>query len=136
MNLSPHFTVAEMTESRTAKANGHVIQIGKKHLDNLRHLCETVLEPLRAIVGPLIITSGYRDKKLNDLVGGVPTSKHCTGQAVDFRPARCSYVEAGKALEDSEIAFDQLIYYHDEARLHVGLRDGTQRRMVLHKGKR
>lgn len=134
MRLSQHFTLEEMLESNTARKHGHTIIVTDEAIANLRVLCESVLEPLRAEVGPIIITSGFRDAITNKLVGGVANSDHCTGRAVDCRPARCSYIEAGRFVEDS-LDFDQLIYYHDEARLHVGYRAGANRKQVIHKGK-
>lgn len=43
------------------------------------------LNMLRTFYGrPMIVTSGYRPKKINDSVGGKPKSKHITCQACDF----------------------------------------------------
>jgi uncharacterized protein YcbK (DUF882 family) len=44
-----------------------------------------VLEPLRiTLQKPVIITSGYRSKKLNEAIGGSSTSQHMKGQAADL----------------------------------------------------
>ena len=84
--LSEHFSMEEMTRSRTAT---------EKHIDNtppdaagrnLKILCTQVLEPARAKYGrPIVITSGYRCAKLNAAVGGVPKSYHTKGMAADIR---------------------------------------------------
>ena len=91
MKLSPHFSLSEFESSATATAKG--IDNTLKHsdvdhcriIDNLRALCLEVLEPLRRHLDrPLVISSGYRCKKLNQLVGGVRTSQHMTGEAADI----------------------------------------------------
>ena len=44
------------------------------------------LDELRAACGfPLIVASGYRTEKHNELVGGVDSSSHTSGYAVDLR---------------------------------------------------
>ena len=45
-----------------------------------------LLEPARQQVGPIIINSGYRNPRVNALVGGVRNSQHLLGQAADIRP--------------------------------------------------
>ena len=86
MNLTQHFTLEEMTASKTAR---------KMHIDNtpssdaiknLKILCTQILEPARQRFGrPLTITSGFRCSKLNRLVGGKPNSYHLKGMAADIR---------------------------------------------------
>ena len=47
----------------------------------------SILDPIRELIGPYIVSSGFRCQKLNRLVGGVPTSKHSFGIAADiFKP--------------------------------------------------
>lgn len=85
MQLSEHFTLEEMTRSETAKIHGYANTPNADELYNLRILCEKVLEPARAKVGkPLVITSGFRNKTVNKLVGGVSNSFHVNGQAADI----------------------------------------------------
>ena len=43
-------------------------------------------EPARLEVGPILINSGYRNSRVNSLVGGVSNSQHLIGQAADIRP--------------------------------------------------
>ena len=107
MKLSPHFSLSEFESSATATAKG--IDNTLKHsdvdhsriIDNLRALCQEVLEPLRRHLDrPVVISSGYRCKKLNQLVGGVRTSQHMTGEAADI--ASPKFDSSGKKLLPSE----------------------------------
>lgn len=107
IQLSPHFTLRELTRSDTATRLGidnSLDPSNPKHqpiLENLRNLCTHVLEPLRSFANsivdgntsprggrkeiPILINSGYRCPALNKAVGGVPNSQHLTGQAADIR---------------------------------------------------
>ena len=82
-HLSPHFTLGEMT-----KSNSHpeVYNIpDHEAIANLKRVCGW-LEVLRSRAGgPILINSGYRSPQLNKKIGGVPTSNHLTGCAVDIR---------------------------------------------------
>ena len=42
---------------------------------------------------PILVNSGYRCKKLNEMVGGVQKSMHTKGLAADFRTTRVEDVE-------------------------------------------
>lgn len=85
MNLSQHFTLAEMTFSPTAIKKGIDNNPNAQAVRNLTALCEKVLEPLRAYIGSSIkISSGYRCEVLNSLIGGAKSSQHKFGQAVDI----------------------------------------------------
>jgi hypothetical protein len=53
---------------------------------NMAYGCLMLLEPARREVGPIIINSGFRNSRVNALVGGVKNSQHLLGQAVDIRP--------------------------------------------------
>ncbi len=79
--ITPHFSLAEMASRDSADA-GQDTPGDVYH--NLTHLCQDVLEPLRAQFGPLTITSGYRSVAHNEAVGGAPGSKHTFGMAADI----------------------------------------------------
>jgi len=55
-------------------------------IPNAVALCENVLEPARAVLGPIRVNSGYRSKKVNSAVGGAWGSQHQFGQAADIIP--------------------------------------------------
>lgn len=84
MKLTPHFSLAELTASNTAKARGIDNTPAPEHLDKLILTAE-LLERVRTLLGcPVIVTSGYRCMQLNIAVGGVTSSDHARGQAADI----------------------------------------------------
>lgn len=84
--LTPRFSLAEFLKSGQAARTGRVIEDPPPMIiANLTRLAESVLEPLRTIIGrPIVITSGYRPPWLNALVGGSKASDHMTGCAADI----------------------------------------------------
>ena len=88
INLSEHFTLAELTKTSVKIEN----MPNEAQVENLKRICGW-LEQLRRrwnnIYGdgddPIVINSGYRSEAVNKAVGGVPTSNHTTGCAVDIR---------------------------------------------------
>lgn len=124
--LSPHFTLSELCVSRKAEEHGIANIPPDEAVANLRRLCEGCLEPLREALGlPVVITSGFRTKELNNLVAHASaTSQHIQGQAADL------YIGSGltvqgeglsrrellikafrEILQNPKIDFDQLILY-------------------------
>ena len=88
--LSPHFTLREFVVSQTAKEHGIVNVPSEQEIENLRALCVHTLEPIREALGmPIVVTSGYRTKALNDkLAHSSKCSQHMQGQAADFYVAK------------------------------------------------
>lgn len=124
--LTPHFKLREFTESATAMKHGIDNRPTPEVVENLQRLCTHTLEPLREKLGlPIIITSGYRTKELNEIiVHASRKSQHMSGQAADFYvaqgPVQGSRVQGSRELliqafrliiEDESIDFDQLIIY-------------------------
>lgn len=88
MQLTPHFSLAELAASSTAASKG---------LDNAptpeaaQHLVRTaeMLERIRSALGvPITVTSGYRSRVVNQAVGGAATSDHQRGMAADILAPR------------------------------------------------
>jgi hypothetical protein len=85
MNLSPNFSLKELTKSDTATRLGIDNTPNEETIDNLKTLCDKVLQPVREHFGKSVtINSGYRSPESNAAVGGSKTSDHCKGQAADI----------------------------------------------------
>lgn len=139
MQLSPHFSLAEMTASQTSARKGIANVPDARALAALRHLCVAVLEPLRTRIGrPVIVTSGYRSPRLNRAIGGAPGSQHSRGEAADIVVPGMTHREVARIIRD-HLPFDQLILEFanptDPARgwVHVSARVTGNRRNVLTK---
>ena len=125
--LTPHFSLAEMTTTSTGI---HNIPTGQA-LQNLTYTAQQ-MEKVRTILGnnPIKINSAYRSDAVNRAVGGVTTSAHSFGFAVDFVcPAFGTPYEVCAALIKAGMKFDQLI--HEKRRwVHIGfgLKSGISNR--------
>ena len=85
MKLTENFTLAELTKSETAEKNNLDNTPNEQQIECLRQLCVHILQPLRDdFQKPLVVSSGFRSKKLSLLIKSKPTSQHCLGQAADF----------------------------------------------------
>ena len=82
IKLSNHFTLDEFLNVRKYPDNKPTMQ----HVVNMTYGCLMLLEPARQVVGPILINSGFRNLRVNALVGGVKNSQHLLGQAADIRP--------------------------------------------------
>lgn len=134
MKLSAHFDLAEFTRSESAKREGLDNTPTPEHLENIKTLCEKVLEPIRLKYGSINISSGYRGKMLNHFIGGSVSSDHCVGRAADI-----DMDDSGTGVTNKEIfcyikdnlEFDQLINEFNYSWVHVGYRQGANRKQVL-----
>lgn len=113
IKLTENFTLEELTFSETASRKGFDNTPPKEALDNLGRVA-TLLEQVRKIINrPIIVTSGYRCKDLNQAIGSSETSQHRKGAACDFKVKGMNPDDVVKAIIDSEIQFDQLIREFD-----------------------
>lgn len=130
MRLSPHFTLAELTVSETARAHGIANTPTAEHLANLRVTAHR-MEAVRRILGrPISPTSGYRNPTVNKLVGGVPTSAHALGWAVDFAG---SLAEARRLAEQLD-SYDQIILERGGQLIHVSFDPRNRRQTLTQRG--
>ena len=134
MRVSKNFLLSEFTNSSTAKRLGIDNEPTKKHLRNLQRTVDFLLQPLRDAVGPIRISSGYRNPSLNRAIGGSRSSQHCKGEALDLQ-----FWEMGQMnnkviydwILDSGIEFDQMINEFDFSWIHVSLVKKGNRMQVL-----
>jgi hypothetical protein len=108
MNLSPHFTLAELTFTDHRQFDNTPNQI---EIANLQRLA-VLLEQARTLLGaPIMINSAYRSKAVNDAVGSKDSSQHRLGCAADFRVPGMTPDQIVKALIN--LPYDQIIREFD-----------------------
>jgi zinc D-Ala-D-Ala carboxypeptidase len=113
MNLSPNFTLQELTHSDAAVRHGWENNPDANEINNLTRLAD-LLEKVRAVVNkPIMINSGYRCKLVNDSVGSSDKSQHRIGCAADIRVPGMTPDEVVKAVIASGMEYDQLIREFD-----------------------
>jgi uncharacterized protein YcbK (DUF882 family) len=77
IQLSKNFLLSEFARSQTASRHKIDNTPSNRAIENLRLLCEKVLQPIRdSYKSPVIISSGYRCRQLNKLIGGAAGSQH------------------------------------------------------------
>jgi len=131
---APHFTLAELTASDTARRYGLDNRPGPQAAARLGELARRVLEPLRRRFGPLAVTSGFRSAELNWFVSLARTSRHCTGEAADLKPlSRGADLKAMAAYAWRRLPVREVIVEHPPGGwLHVSLgRPGEAARLLL-----
>lgn len=100
-------------------------------LNNINALVNNVLDPLRAMIDrPIIITSGYRNQQVNELVGGSKTSQHLSGKAADFYVQGYTPQQMNVVYQTIQMSFDfdQLIFYPSKNIIHVSWNGNKNRR--------
>lgn len=140
MKISKHLDLAEVIKSDSAKRKGISNMPTPEHLENFKKLAENVFEPIRKHFGvPIHISSGYRSKELNALIGGSLTSQHCSGEAIDIDMDGSANGVTNKMVFDfikDNLNFDQLIFEFGTKDapdwVHVSWEtSGKQRKQVL-----
>ena len=137
MKLTENFSLNELTKSQTAERKGIDNTPSTEHQENLKSLCEMILQPIRDHFGKVVtISSGYRSPELCTAIGSKITSQHAKGQAADFEIFGLS----NKFLADyinSELYYDQLILeYWNESDpnsgwVHCSFSEGQNRKQYL-----
>jgi hypothetical protein len=109
MNLSANFTLKELTKSDTATRLGLDNTPDDKALENLKTLCEMVLQPVREHYGKSVsVNSAYRSPESNAAVGGSKTSDHCKGMAADIEIVGVANADLAQWIMDN-LEYTQLI---------------------------
>jgi zinc D-Ala-D-Ala carboxypeptidase len=111
MNLTPNFTLAELTvtDHREFKNESNPTET-----ENLKRLAN-LLEQVKVAIGgkPVMVNSAFRCKEVNDAVGSKDTSQHRIGCAADIRVPGMVPDAVVKAIIAAKLPFDQLIREFD-----------------------
>ena len=109
MKLSANFTLSELTKSQTAVRKNIKNEPSTAHVENLIHLAETVLQPVREHFGKaVVISSGYRSPELCEAIGSSSKSQHARGEAADFEIPGVDNMQLATWI-NKNTNFDQLI---------------------------
>ena len=134
--LSPHFTLGELTKS---SSHPEIYNIPSHvAIANLKRVCVWLEELRKRYNQPIIINSGYRSPQLNRAIGGVATSNHLSGCAVDIRVSGLEQLIVYAAIlldisRDWQQDFDELLIEknrHGAMWLHFAVRPSGNRRKV------
>lgn len=114
MQLSPNFSLEELTRSETAARGGWDNTPNDQELENLKRLA-ALLQDVKAAVGgnPVMINSGFRSKPVNDAVGSKDSSQHRLGCAADLRVPGMTPRQVVEACIAANVQFDQIILEFD-----------------------
>ena len=120
-----YFSLDELCASATALREGIDNRPPKCAYHLLHVLVDQLLDPIRKAWGaPIMVTSGYRCPRLNELVGGVTHSHHILGCAADIITGnkadhRRLFNLIRQMKNEGRIRFTQLIWEGDGRWIHV-----------------
>jgi uncharacterized protein YcbK (DUF882 family) len=126
-----YFTLKELTKTATGLPNTP----DEEAIKNLEFLVEKILDPVRELWGaPITVNSGYRSPEVNRAVGGVATSQHLKGEAVDITAGSQPKNEIlFGMIANGGYDFDQLIDEKKYTWIHVSIkRTGYNRKRAFH----
>ena len=132
-----YFSVNELTSSATALREGIDNRPSKCAYHLLHVLVQQLLDPIREAWGePIVVSSGYRCKQLNALVGGTKYSHHILGCAADIIAGnkadhRRLFRLIVKMQQEGRIKFTQLIWEGDGRWIHISYVPGDLRCQVI-----
>jgi hypothetical protein len=111
MNLTEHFTLAELTHTDHREFDNVP---NKAELENLKRLA-AFLEDVKVVLGgrPIMVNSAFRSKQVNDAVGSSDKSQHRLACAVDFRVPQLTPDQVVRAIIESDLPYDQVIREFD-----------------------
>jgi uncharacterized protein YcbK (DUF882 family) len=126
--VTPHFTLAELTHTDHRSLDNTP---NADELANLKRLAE-FLETVKTTLGgkPIMISSAFRSKAVNDAVGSKDTSQHRQGLAADFRVPGMTPDAVVRAIIAANLPYQQLIREFD-AWTHISISDKPRRQALI-----
>ena len=132
-----YFSVSELTASATALREGIDNRPNKCAYHLVHVLVQQLLDPICEAWGePIVVSSGYRCKELNTLIGGVKNSHHILGCAADLIAGnkadhRRLFKLIQQMQQQGQIRFTQLILEGDGRWIHISYVPGDLRCQVI-----
>jgi len=131
MNLSPNFTLEELTHTDHRNLEN---EPNETELANLKRLAE-FLETVKTVLGgrPIMVNSAFRSQAVNTAVGSKESSQHRKGCAADIRVPGLTPDQVVRAIIEANLPYDQVIREFDRW-THVSIpntEDAEPREMAL-----
>jgi len=137
VQLSKNFSLRELTASQTATRKGIDNAPSPEHQENLKRLCESILQRIRDHFGRVVsVSSGYRSAELCTAIGSKTTSQHAKGEAADFEIFGVSNKELADWINEN-LTYDQLILEYwkesdpNSGWVHCSYSESNNRRQYL-----
>jgi zinc D-Ala-D-Ala carboxypeptidase len=118
MNLTPHFTLEELTVTNHRQFDNTPNADETANLTRLAQFLELVKTKLDG--KPIMVNSAFRSKQVNDSVGSKDTSQHRLGCAADIRVPGMTPDQVVRAIMGHGLYFDQIIREFD-AWTHISI---------------
>ena len=129
IRLSKNLTLSEVIRSESAKRRGVSNMPTPAHIENLKYLAEKIFQPVRDhFKVPIRISSGYRSRELNAIIGGSQTSFHSLGAAIDIDQTLGKVTN--KQIFDfirENLDYTELINEFDYSWVHVAIVKGREK---------
>ena len=137
MKLTENFSLNELTKSQTAERKGIDNTPSTEHQENLKSLCEMILQPIRDHFGQVVsVSSGYRSPELCVAIGSSTKSQHARGESADFEIFGVSNKELADYINEN-LDYDQLILEYwkesdpNSGWVHCSYTNGSNRKQYL-----
>ena len=137
MSLTKNFSLIELTKSQTAERKGINNTPSAEHQENLKSLCEMILQPIRDHFDCVVsVSSGYRSPELCVAIGSSTKSQHARGEAADFEIFGVSNKDLADYI-DENLDYDQLILEYwkesdpNSGWVHCSYTNGSNRKQYL-----
>lgn len=135
--LTPHFTLEELAGTSVKQYKEQNLEEAKKHMGKM-YMLAGFAERIREIIGhPLIVTSGYRCKPLNESLGGAIVSQHMLFEAIDIVCSKNNVQTMFQKIKNSDLKYGQMIIEKNRAGsewLHISI-GSNKTRMRYEPGK-
>lgn len=130
--IVPSFRLSEFIVSDAAIRNGFDNTPSGLILQTIKNRLAPGMQEVRDMLGcAVFITSGYRSRAVNAMVGGAPDSQHMLGEAADFKaPAFGTPRTVARYLVEhgSRLPFDQLIW--EGGWVHISFSDQPRHQVL------
>jgi len=143
MKLSKNLTLKEVVKSNTATRKGIDNTPDQWAINNLQAVADHIFQPVRDHFGvPIGVTSGFRSKELNKVIGGSKYSQHMIGEAIDIDADMYGKATNAQIFDfiKKNLEWDQMIWeFGDDenpAWIHVSFKEGGGNRKQIKRARR